>query len=170
MLLKTTERLMMPKTLFRRTRPNDAPAADREAAAPMGDQSPEHLFRIYQGQLEHLKKQKDLHALALKEMYQFMCKIETTYREENQKLQDQLREQQERSARLIEVTTGLWEIIEMLDGYQEASSRMKELNKEVKELAQMDMQGDGANIAPDTGLEFNQITDLIDAVEQAEAA
>ena len=90
--------------------------------------------------LAHLSQQKDLHTLALKEMYQFLCKMDATFRVENQKLHDMIRAEQQRSAQLIEVTKGLWDIIEMMDDAQEESSRLIDLTQEVEELAQFEVE------------------------------
>ena len=67
-------------------------------------------------QITHLQEQKELHARALKEMYQYLCKLDTSFRAENKRLQSQLEEERERSNQLIEITKDLWEIIEKLDG------------------------------------------------------
>ncbi|MDZ4698151.1 MAG: hypothetical protein SH809_00480 [Rhodothermales bacterium] len=66
--------------------------------------------------ITHLQEQKELHARALKEMYQYLCKLDVSFRAENKRLQSQLEEERERSNQLIEITTDLWEIIEKLDG------------------------------------------------------
>ena len=90
--------------------------------------------------LTHLTQQKDLHTLALKEMYQFLCKLDTNFRAENEQLRSLIKAEQQRSAQLIEVTKGLWEIIEMMDNNSEESSRLMTLTQNVEELAQFEVE------------------------------
>ena len=90
--------------------------------------------------LTHLTQQKDLHTLALKEMYQFLCKLDANFRAETEHLRSKLRAEQERSAQLIEVTKGLWEIIEMMDNNTEESTRLMSLTQNVEELAQFEVE------------------------------
>jgi hypothetical protein len=80
------------------------------------DQTPcEDKLASCEVQIEHLQEQKELHARALKEMYQYLCKLDASFRAENKRLQAQLEEERERSNQLIEITKDLWEIIEQLD-------------------------------------------------------
>ena len=95
----------------------------------------------YEEQLAHLSQQKELHTLALKEMYQFLCKLDTSFREENQKLRDLIEIEQSRSAKLIEVTKGLWDIIELMDdGNPRPIELTAELSKEMEELRLIDVE------------------------------
>lgn len=90
--------------------------------------------------LAHLTRQKDLHTLALKEMYQFLCKLDANFRAENEHLRSLIKAEQERSAQLIEVTKGLWEIIEMMDNNTEESAKLMNLTQNVEELAQFEVE------------------------------
>lgn len=90
--------------------------------------------------LTHLTQQKDLHTLALKEMYQFLCKLDANFRAENEHLRSLIRAEQERSTQLIEVTKGLWEIIEMMDNNSAESSRLINLTQNVEELSQLEVE------------------------------
>ena len=90
--------------------------------------------------LSHLTQQKELHTLALKEMYQFLCKLDASFREENQKVRALIKAEQERSSQLIEVTKGLWEIIEMMDNNDEEATRLINLTQNVEDLAQYDVE------------------------------
>ena len=90
--------------------------------------------------LAHLTQQKDLHTLALKEMYQFLCKLDASFREENQKLRAMIKAEQERSSQLIEVTKGLWEIIEMMDNSNQEATPLINLTQNVEELAQFEVE------------------------------
>ncbi len=95
----------------------------------------------YEEQLTHLTQQKELHTLALKEMYQFLCKLDTSFKEENQKLRDLIDLEQSRSTKLIEVTKGLWDIIELMDdGRPGPVERAAELTREVEELSQLEVE------------------------------
>ena len=90
--------------------------------------------------MTHLTQQKDLHTLALKEMYQFLCKLDANFRTENEQLRSMIKAEQVRSSQLIEVTKGLWEIIEMMDDNSEESSRLINLTQNVEELAQFEVE------------------------------
>ncbi len=95
----------------------------------------------YEEQLAHLSQQKELHTLALKEMYQFLCKLDSSFKEENQKLRDLIEIEQARSAKLIEVTKGLWDIIELMDdGNPRPIALTAELSKEMEELQLLDVE------------------------------
>ena len=73
-------------------------------------------------------------------MYQFLCKLDTNFRTENEHLRSLIKAEQERSAQLIEVTKGLWEIIEMMDNNSEESNRLINLTQNVEELAQFEVE------------------------------
>ena len=90
--------------------------------------------------LTHLTQQKDLHTLALKEMYQFLCKLDANFRSEHEHLLSLIKAEQERSAQLIEVTKGLWDIIEMMDNNSEESAGLIKLTRDVEELAQFEVE------------------------------
>ena len=100
----------------------------------------EERLVAYEEQLSHLSQQKELHTLALKEMYQFLLKLDTSVREENKKLRALIKVQQERSEKLIEVTQGLWEIIETMDDNKEEASRLIDLTRNVEELARFEVE------------------------------
>ena len=97
-------------------------------------------IRDLEEHLAHLTQQKDLHTLALKEMYQFLCKLDANFRAENEQLRSMIKAEQERSAQLIEVTKGLWEIIEMMDDHTEESPRLVSLTQNVEDLAQFEVE------------------------------
>ena len=126
-----------------------------------------HIERIQELEehLAHLSQQKELHTLALKEMYQFLCKLDSTFKAENQRLHDLLVVEQQRSAQLIEVTKGLWEIIEMIDDNRQTTTRHSELLQEVEELTQYDVE-----ISDESGTERpdrSRIDSLMPMVEAA---
>lgn len=66
-------------------------------------------------EIAHLQEQKVLHARALKEMYQYLTKLDASFRAENKRLQSLLDEERERSTQLIEITKDLWDLIEKMD-------------------------------------------------------
>ncbi len=110
----------------------------------------------HEEQLAHLSQQKELHTLALKEMYQFICKLDNSFREENQKLRDQIAVEQNRSAKLIEVTKGLWDIIELMDdGEAKPLDLAEELTREVKQLAALEVE-----ISDESDDNFPNVSDI----------
>ena len=112
------------------------PPSTKRAATPC-----EQKLKDYEEQLAHLSQQKELHTLALKEMYQFLCKLDTSFKEENQKLRDLIEIEQSRSAKLIEVTRGLWDIIELMDdGNPRPVDLTEELSREMEELQAIDVE------------------------------
>ena len=127
---------------------NQAPVTDlkkdRPSEAQPVSQRVRHIREDRMSDLEehltHLTQQKDLHTLALKEMYQFLCKLDANFRSENEHLRTLIKAEQERSAQLIEVTKGLWEIIEMMDNTSEESTRLINLTQNVEELAQFEVE------------------------------
>lgn len=131
---------MVAKNLFR---PRQAISRNEsfQQATPKGPVSCEEKLAEYEEQLSHLSQQKELHTLALKEMYQFLCKMDTSFREENQKLRDLIEVEQSRSAKLIEVTKGLWDIVELMDdGKATPVDLTAEITKEVRELAKLEVE------------------------------
>ena len=112
------------------------PPASTQAATPC-----EQKLSAYEAQLAHLSQQKELHTLALKEMYQFLCKLDTSFKAENQKLRALIEVEQSRSAKLIEVTRGLWDIIELMDdGNPRPLELTEELSREMAELQLVDVE------------------------------
>lgn len=112
-----------------------------QQAPPVTPASYAQKQKEYEEQLAHLSQQKELHTLALKEMYQFICKLDTSFREENKKLREQIAVEQSRSAKLIEVTRGLWDIIELMDdGEPKPMDLAAELTREVKQLAALEVE------------------------------
>lgn len=131
---------MVAKNLFR---PRQAISRNQsfQEATPQSPVSPEQKLAEYEEQLSHLSQQKELHTLALKEMYQFLCKMDTSFREENQKLRDLIEVEQARSSKLIEVTKGLWDIVELIDDGKATSVDLTaEITKEVRELAKLEVE------------------------------
>ena len=131
---------MVAKNLFRPRQPrqfnNDAPSTSLSQPTTC-----EEKLAEYEEQLTHLSQQKELHTLALREMYQFLCKLDASFREENQKLKDMIEIEQARSAKLIEVTKGLWDIIELMDdGRPGPVDLAEELTREVRALANMEVE------------------------------
>ena len=116
----------------------------------------------YEEQLAHLSKQKELHTLALKEMYQFLCKLDTSFKEENLKLKDLIEIEQSRSAKLIEVTKGLWDIVELMDdGKPGPANLAATLTREVKELTNLEIEvSDESHKVPVENSVFPQIEEI----------
>lgn len=127
---------------------NQVPGADVKNGRRKESQTPPQRARLLkedrvkdlEEHLTHLTQQKDLHTLALKEMYQFLCKLDANFRAENEHLRSLIRAEQERSAQLIEVTKGLWEIIEMMDNNSTESTRLIDLTQNVEELSQLEVE------------------------------
>lgn len=101
-------------------------------------ESYEQKLQDYEEQLAHLSQQKELHTLALKEMYQFLCKLDTSFKAEYKKLKDQIETEQVRSTKLIEITKGLWDIIELMD--EEKPVEAEAFSKEVSELTELEVE------------------------------
>ena len=130
--------MMVAKNLFR---PRPAAAHQSRVSTASPETPCEKKLIDYEEQLAYLSQQKELHTLALKEMYQFLCKLDTSFRKENQKLRDLIDREQSRSEKLIEVTKGLWEIIELMDDGQPAQKAMASaLTREVEELANIEIE------------------------------
>ena len=105
---------MMTKNFLRKLM--SAEAAPETGPAPLGENATcEEKLAACEQQIDQLREQKELHARALKEMYQYLCKLDASFRSENKRLQAQLEEERERSNQLIDITNELWEIIEKLD-------------------------------------------------------
>jgi hypothetical protein len=119
-----------------------ADAAPETAVAQTGEStSCEEKLAACELQIAHLQEQKDLHARALKEMYQYLCKLDVSFRADNKRLQSQLEEERERTNQLIEITKDLWEIIEKLDGNGVTTADLFPLPETKREVP----AGDGAN-------------------------
>ena len=114
--------------------------AEAQHAQPKAPTQKDERLQDLEEHLNHLTQQKDLHTLALKEMYQFLCKLDANFRAENEQLRSMIRAEQERSAQLIEVTKGLWEIIEMMDNNGADSYHRIHVNQNVEELAQIEVE------------------------------
>ena len=116
----------------------------------------------YEEQLAHLSQQKELHTLALKEMYQFLCKLDTSFKEENQKLKDLIEIEQSRSAKLIEVTKGLWDIIELMDDGKPGPAYLAAaLTKDVAALTNLEVEVSDESISAITkSSNFPQIEEM----------
>ena len=109
------------------------------------EEAPDHSdcgekLREYEEQLTYLSQQKELHSLALKEMYQFLIKLDTSVREEHKKLRTLIKMEQERSEQLIEITKDLWEIIESIDDGHGSANRLIDLTRDVEELTQLEVE------------------------------
>ncbi len=131
---------MVAKKLFRRYQPGTDTLSNESEVTPALTPCQEKILE-YEEQLSHLSQQKELHTLALKEMYQFLCKLDASFRAENQNLRDLIKVEQERSAKLIEVTKGLWEIIDLMDSGQSSDSeKLAGLTRDVEYLAQQDIE------------------------------
>ena len=130
---------MVTSKLFRLYQ-NTGDALPKETGAHQARTIRENRIAELEEHLAHLTQQKDLHTLALKEMYQFLCKLDANFREENQKLRTMIKAEQERSSQLIEVTKGLWEIIEIMDNNNEEATRLINLTQNVEELSQYEVE------------------------------
>lgn len=129
----------MVTNIFRRHQPQalaDQPLPDTATRRS----TCEEKLRDYEEQLAYLTQQKELHTLALKEMYQFLIKLDTSVREEHRRLHALIESEHERSEKLIEVTKGLWEIIEMMDNGESDTARLIDLTRDVEALAQFDVE------------------------------
>lgn len=134
---------MVTSKLFRLNQPTgaDLPKGPRDTPAiPPVQTRNENRIKELEEHLAHLTQQKDLHTLALKEMYQFLCKLDNSFRAENEKLRSLIKAEQERSSQLIDVTKGLWEIIEMMDNDKEESTRLINLTQNVEELSHFEVE------------------------------
>lgn len=120
---------------LKNTRKPDAPGTPQRVRPVK-----ENRINDLEEHLTHLTQQKDLHTLALKEMYQFLCKLDANFRSEQDHLLSLIKAEQERSAQLIEVTKGLWDIIEMMDNNSEESAGLIKLTRNVEELAQFEVE------------------------------
>ncbi len=112
---------MMTKNFLRKLM--NAEAAPETEQIPLGENATcEEKLVACEQQIDQLREQKELHARALKEMYQYLCKLDASFKSENKRLQAQLEEERERSNQLIEITNELWDIIEKLDESGDATS------------------------------------------------
>ncbi len=104
--------------------------------------------------------------MALKEMYQFLCKLDTSFREENQKLRELIAFEQERSAKLIEVTKGLWDIVELMDDGQPGPIDLaEELTREVKALENLEIEVSDESSDEEISNSFPKISDIAPMME-----
>ena len=156
---------MVAKNLFRPRQAvnrNDTFKPDSDPNASPCEQK----LQEYEEQLTHLSQQKELHTMALKEMYQFLCKLDTSFREENQKLRDLIAFEQERSAKLIEVTKGLWDIVELMDDGQPGPIDLaEELTREVKALENLEIEVSDESTEEDISNSFPKISDIAPMME-----
>lgn len=154
---------MVAKKLFRRYQPGTDTLPDESEVTPALTPCQEKILE-YEEQLSHLSQQKELHTLALKEMYQFLCKLDASFRAENQNLRDLIKVEQERSAKLIEVTKGLWEIIDLMDSGQSSDSeKLAGLTRDVEYLAQQDIEI--TDESESRSLSFPRINDIAPMME-----
>lgn len=157
---------MVAKNLFRPRQPRQFKS--ESPSTPIDQPSTcEEKLAEYEEQLAHLSQQKELHTLALREMYQFLCKLDASFREENQKLKDLIAIEQARSAKLIEVTKGLWDIIELMDdGRPGPVDLAEELTREVRELANMEIEisDESESSYPDKFPSISEIAPMMEAV------
>lgn len=154
---------MVTKKLFRRYQP-DADAMQHDSEATPALTPCQEKILEYEEQLSHLSQQKELHTLALKEMYQFLCKLDASFRAENQNLRDLIKIEQERSAKLIEVTKGLWEIIDLMDsGKGSDSKKLAGLTKDVAYLSQQEIEI--TDESESRSLDFPRINDIAPMME-----
>ncbi len=141
-----------------------ADAAPETPAAESGElASCEEKLASCELQITHLQEQKELHARALKEMYQYLCKLDTSFRAENKRLQSQLEEERERSNQLIEITKDLWEIIEKLDGNGVSTADLFPLPDHRRVMS----SGDGFDVStsPERVPELPELEELMAVVE-----
>jgi hypothetical protein len=154
---------MVTKKLFRRHQADENAMHGDASATPALTPCQEKILE-YEEHLSYLSQQKELHTLALKEMYQFLCKLDSSFRAENQKLRDLIKIEQERSAKLIEVTKGLWEILDLIDsGRKEESPRLAGLTRDVEDLARMEKEV--AEKTEHTALDFPHIKNILPMME-----
>ena len=154
---------MVTKKLFRRYQPGADVMQHDSEATPALTPCQEKILE-YEEQLSHLSQQKELHTLALKEMYQFLCKLDTSFRTENQNLRDLIKIEQERSAKLIEVTKGLWEIIDLMDSGQSSDTeKLAGLTRDVEYLAQQEIEI--TDESESRSIDFPKIKDIAPMME-----
>lgn len=156
---------MVAKNLFRPRQAvnrNDTFKQETDTKASLCEQK----LLEYEEQLAHLSQQKELHTMALKEMYQFLCKLDNSFREENQKLRDLIELEQSRSAKLIEVTKGLWDIVELMDdGKPGPIDLAEELTREVKALENLEVEITDESKNLGVSSDFPKISDIAPMME-----
>ena len=119
----------------------------------------EEKLALYDEQLNQLAEQKNLHAQALKEMYQFLCKIDAHFRSEIQQLRDELQTEKQRSANLFEMTKDLWEIVEDMEE-QKSTARILPIRKE-RDEALLRIGIDSSVLQDEFSAEFRDIPGII---------
>ncbi|MEZ4699280.1 MAG: DUF2046 domain-containing protein [Rhodothermales bacterium] len=130
-----------------------------------GTASCEDQLNACRTEIEHLQEQKELHARALKEMYQYLCKLDTSFRAENKRLQSQLEEERERSNQLIEITKDLWEIIEKLDGNGVSTADLFPIPNATRLATSAPRRDDPAPAVPERVSELPELEELMAVVE-----
>ncbi len=140
---------MVTRKLFRSdnrvVNDQNAGKVDSHNPSPRPNAFFEERMSDFEEHLAHLSKQKELHSLALKEMYQFLCKLDASYRAETQRLQELIKAEQNRSAKLVEITKGLWEIIEMMDKNAKEPVQLANLSKDIERFNAVENEAVGAS-------------------------
>lgn len=132
---------------------------EEPAQVEISTDSIEEKLAFYEGQLSQLAEQKNLHAQALKEMYQFLCKIDAHFRSEIQQLRDELQTEKQRSANLFEMTKDLWEIVEDMEE-EKSTARILPIRKE-RDEALLRIGIDSSVLQDDFSPEFRDIPGII---------